>query len=348
VLPDIALRKKDQGLARGFSSWYVLRNDPSMLRDDRKLIDKIADIATEKISDFHQIADPGGTALKTEQLRGDALEAVVKDFTALDLHTFDGLRVSSIGHLHLMVPNDITKLDLSANKALLDLRGIEKFTSLEVLDVATNEIGDISPISALTRLQKLDLFDNDIVDISPLKSCSNLEKLELSGNRIADLSPLKGLLKLKSVGIEGNMRFENGVLMEEGSNPIQIATGLESIPGIRNPFFLADKLSIRLGISSEGPDAQFTGFAVRVFRSNRFMMHVTRGDDSATGEILFLRVDRAADAFPLPHVPPDFLVLTPRGKDNKPLLTLVDPGNPARTVMAQFFPDQPTVDVSVA
>ncbi len=263
VLPSITLRKKNMGLERSFADWYIFRNDPTTLREDQKLVNEIVLNAQSRLSNFEAIVDPSGDPAKTDKLRGDALATAVNTLTEI---SFTGGNseaaqsgLTSIAHLPTMLPPTMQRVDLSFNQ-LLNLRGIEHFTSLVSLDMTYNRIGDISPLSALTLLKELKIAGNEIVDLTPLQGLSNLKTLYLEGLVVEYLN--------------GRSNSFNA------TNPIQDATALKAIPGLANPFVLGDKLSVRWGNLKQGAGAQFTGTAERIGRSHRFAVHLTRGNES--------------------------------------------------------------------
>ena len=54
--------------------------------------------------------------------------------------------------------------------------------------------GCLAPLKALNSLTTLELANNEINDVTPLKDLSSLGYLNLSGNAIDDLSPLKNVI----------------------------------------------------------------------------------------------------------------------------------------------------------
>ena len=84
-------------------------------------------------------------------------------------------------------------------KGIRDLTGLEKCRSLALLDLAGNQITDISPVTDLPRLQSLDLSDNAISDVSPLATLPALQYIELSDNQVSDLKPLSSLTNLSAL-----------------------------------------------------------------------------------------------------------------------------------------------------
>ena len=74
------------------------------------------------------------------------------------------------------------------------IKGISKLTSLEKLDLNTNNIGDISELANLTNLKELTLHSNNISDLSALSNLRNLTYLHLYANSISNLKPLESLI----------------------------------------------------------------------------------------------------------------------------------------------------------
>ena len=60
-------------------------------------------------------------------------------------------------------------------RGIKTLVGLENAINLEKLDLAENEVSDLSPISKLTKLTKLSLFRNRISDLKPISELTNLE-----------------------------------------------------------------------------------------------------------------------------------------------------------------------------
>ncbi|MCL1823408.1 MAG: leucine-rich repeat domain-containing protein [Oscillospiraceae bacterium] len=96
---------------------------------------------------------------------------------------------------------DLSGKDLTNN----DIKPLRYMTSLEFLDLGSNQISDLEPLSELTNLIKLNLYDNNrIKDLTPLANLKNLENISLYFNLISDLSPLSGLTKLEVLELSWN------------------------------------------------------------------------------------------------------------------------------------------------
>lgn len=100
-----------------------------------------------------------------------------------------------------------TYLNLS-NCEISDLKSLEleKFENLESLNLANNQISDISSLSKLTTLRKLILNSNQIKDLSPISNLTNLNSLYLENNQIQEIeyNTLKNLEKLRRLDLRNN------------------------------------------------------------------------------------------------------------------------------------------------
>ena len=95
-----------------------------------------------------------------------------------------------------------------------------------MLDLAGNQISDISPLISLENLTILCLQCNDVTDISPLSNLTNLTDLRLIQNKINDISPLvdnTGLGEGDSVLLGGN-----NLEVYEGSEDMENIQTLEA------------------------------------------------------------------------------------------------------------------------
>lgn len=102
-------------------------------------------------------------------------------------------------------------LDLADNE-VSDLTPLKDLKLLQSLTLARNKIADISPLAGLTRLQYLELSENQVEDIAPLAGLTALNSLYLGGNRVSDISPLAGLTRLWSLYLPNNRITDIGPL----------------------------------------------------------------------------------------------------------------------------------------
>ncbi len=83
-----------------------------------------------------------------------------------------------------------------------DLEVFKYFTKIKYLDIGHNElITDLSFVQYMPELEVLIIAMNPLGDLSPLAQCENLEYLELFYSNTDDLSPLAELPKLKHLNV---------------------------------------------------------------------------------------------------------------------------------------------------
>src|SRR5262245_53416044 len=78
-------------------------------------------------------------------------------------------------------------------KGITNLQGLEKCFSLALLDLANNQVEDVSALKELKNLQSLDLSQNKIKDVTPLADLTGLQWLNLAENQLTDIAPLAKL-----------------------------------------------------------------------------------------------------------------------------------------------------------
>ena len=108
------------------------------------------------------------------------------------------------------------------------LNGASKLKAIEDLNVASNNINDISELANLTTLKTLNLNDNKISDISSLRNLTNLNSLDLGSNVITDITDLGNLVSntrnLKKLFINDNLLENYSV---KGNNNIEVIKKLK-------------------------------------------------------------------------------------------------------------------------
>ena len=100
----------------------------------------------------------------------------------------------------------LVQLELADNQ-ISDISPLANLTSLTNLWLNDNQINDISSLANLTSLTWPHLEENQISDISALSSLINLIYLHLQYNEISDINPPvqnEGLGDWDFVGLEGN------------------------------------------------------------------------------------------------------------------------------------------------
>lgn len=110
----------------------------------------------------------------------------------------------------------LVSLNLSGNKNLSDLTGIEGMESLESLDIRETAVSDIGAVKSLSSLKSLDISYTLIEDTSPLKECKKLEKLYAGYNNEnftdSGILDVAGSLKnLKELDLTGDVAIVGGM-----------------------------------------------------------------------------------------------------------------------------------------
>ncbi len=104
----------------------------------------------------------------------------------------------------------------------------ENWLELELLDLSSNKIEDVTPLAKMIHLKILDLTFNKIENIEPLANLINLEELRLPSNKIVDIEPLAKLTNLKELYLHNNI-----ILNFEVLKGLQ---GLEKLVCYYNPY----------------------------------------------------------------------------------------------------------------
>ena len=109
------------------------------------------------------------------------------------------------------------------NKQIKDVTGLEKFTSLEDLNLRNNLLKNINVLFTLENLKKLDVAHNNITQITGINDLKNLKELNLYDCIVYDLSDLEGMDKLEILNLGENNENKKGVM-----------TNLESLNTLTN------------------------------------------------------------------------------------------------------------------
>lgn len=149
--------------------------------------------------------------IKDEMLK----RAIISQLKHQKLYT-DGQKITK----ELM--GKLSELDLHQNftearqNGVKSLEGLEYAVNMTQLDLAGNEIVDLTPIKNCKKLEKLDLSSQystsqykELSDISPLENLTNLKVLRLKSNDIEDVSILKNLINLEELDLFGNRKIKS-------------------------------------------------------------------------------------------------------------------------------------------
>ncbi len=85
-------------------------------------------------------------------------------------------------------------LDIGHNECITDLSFVRDLPDLEVLIIAMNPLGDLTPLADCEKLEYLELFYSNTEDLSPLAGLKNLKHLNVGHcPYLKDISPIYGL-----------------------------------------------------------------------------------------------------------------------------------------------------------
>ena len=102
-----------------------------------------------------------------------------------------------LGNDDIEVLKYCTKLkyvDIGHNESITDLSVVRYWPDLEVLIIAMNPLGDLTPLADCENLEFLELFYSNTSDLSPLAGLKNLKHLNVGHCPfLTDISPIYGL-----------------------------------------------------------------------------------------------------------------------------------------------------------
>jgi internalin A len=112
-----------------------------------------------------------------------------------------GLGITSLAGLEHC--RALASLELADNQ-IVDLSPIKELKGIQLLDLANNQIEDIAPIAGIIAIQYLEISENNIKTLEPVRGLERLSSLYASNNQISDISPVLKLPKLSSLYLDNN------------------------------------------------------------------------------------------------------------------------------------------------
>ena len=168
------------------------------------------------------------------------------------------------------------------SRQIANLKGFERLSNLEWLNLGHNRIEDLRPLSGLTHLRFLDLSGNEIRDLEPIRGLTTLTTLVLDDNRIRDIGPLQNLVNLRRLNLSNN-RIRN-------------AAPLASIKGMTSLYLRKNK------IQAIDPLAGVSGSLFALDLSDNAVAAITPLRDLDTIVALYLKNNRITDVTPLASI----------------------------------------------
>lgn len=203
-------------------------------------------------------------AAEMQQLRSLSLSQAGTSLDLAPLAGHPGLQVlvaPACGLKSLAALEGITSLlsiDVAGNQ-IEDLTPLARLRNLNFLKIQRNAVTRLDPLAGLNALYRLDATANRIQDVGPLKDLRALQYLDLADNDVRDLRPLGGLTQLQELDLDENnisnleplqglVRLE---ILDLHSNQILNADVLDRLPLLLN-VRLVDNL---LSAATSGPAA---------------------------------------------------------------------------------------------
>ena len=132
--------------------------------------------------------------------------------------------------------DEITAEDLSSlssmeaiEAGISSLSGLQCAVNLKALNLAGNQIADITPVGSLLNLDTLVLTDNKVADLSPLAALPGLTTLVVSSNSVPNLTPLAKSWSLTT--------------LEAALNDITTVSALEHLTNLQNLNLAGNKIA---------------------------------------------------------------------------------------------------------
>ncbi|MHB0856475.1 MAG: leucine-rich repeat domain-containing protein [Anaerolineae bacterium] len=154
------------------------------------------------------------------------------------------------GAISIAEAEAVTSLDLSSSgpwapgeEKIKDISALAHFKNLDGLNLAWNDVSDLSPLAGLTKLQGLSLFGSaNVTDFSPLAGLTNMLDLVITGNQHIDDA---------SIGFTANMTQLQILWIED-------APGLTDISLVSGMPDLQKLVLMNCGVQNVGPIAGLT------------------------------------------------------------------------------------------
>jgi len=107
----------------------------------------------------------------------------LKKLTKLDVHLCTVNKLVQIGSLTSLIT-----LDVSQNRPLYDINGIEKLTNLVEFNMSETRVKDLKPLKKLKNLKVLNLADTPVETLREIQDLTELTEIDFSNTQISSAS----------------------------------------------------------------------------------------------------------------------------------------------------------------
>ncbi|MFZ4521444.1 MAG: leucine-rich repeat domain-containing protein [Bacteroidales bacterium] len=94
-------------------------------------------------------------------------------------------------------------VNLSDNKAIVNLEPLNKLSDLKEVNISGTGITDLMPMRNLNKLEILDISNTGVSTLEPLHYCIHINQLRLKGTPVSDLSVVPSFQSLSTLDISG-------------------------------------------------------------------------------------------------------------------------------------------------
>jgi hypothetical protein len=126
------------------------------------------------------------------------------------------------------------------------------FTILRSLNLANNQLTDISAVGSLRNLRELDISGNEITSLSCFEGLANLEILRARGNRIAAITaPLPDSLAIVDLADNAftDLEFMGSCLSRDGLQSLDVSGNhIETLISLRHLSLFSALAALKVGI----------------------------------------------------------------------------------------------------
>ncbi len=217
------------------------------------IADKLEILSLEDCSIEHINSPSAFTFLKKLNLSDNPIDqSALKSLIQIQNLTELNLSMTEIVDTHILnALTKLTKLDLSFNVNLTEVRGFKENESLKHLILQFSKIDSLEKIEVNENIQSMNINSGRLSLISGLGRYTNLRNLDLSGGKIRKIEGLNHLIKLKRLSlsanqidkIEGVSELLNLKTLDLSMNKINKIEGLECLINLEELSLMDNQIS---------------------------------------------------------------------------------------------------------
>ena len=95
------------------------------------------------------------------------------------------------------------RVDLSGNKAIVNLEPLNKLSNLTEVNISGTGINDLMPMRNLNKLEILDISNTNVSKLDPLRYCILINQFRMKSTPVADISVISAFRALSLLDISG-------------------------------------------------------------------------------------------------------------------------------------------------